>query len=142
MVTRFYNIISNLLSRLEANRPFSEPQAWTLFRTAALAEAFGWTVLIIGIIWQHTHLPGNTAAVPIAGQIHGTIFLAYFGVLIATYTSLLWSRPKLVLALIAGVPPYGTLAFELWAATVRRNQISQRHFRSITFQILASQLIT
>ena len=52
-------------------------------------------------------LPGQRIAVPIAGQIHGMIFLGYFGILIAVYSSLGWPRKKFLLAVAAGVPPYG-----------------------------------
>jgi len=112
--------IPPLLSKLESLKPFTEQEAWNLFRFAALSEAVGWTVLLLGISIDHFGLPGHRFAVPIAGQIHGTIFLLYFGVQIAVYSSLGWSRQKFLASIVAGVPPYGTLAFELWAAHSRR----------------------
>ncbi|HVS58307.1 MAG TPA: DUF3817 domain-containing protein [Candidatus Saccharimonadales bacterium] len=121
----------SLLDRLESARPFTEAEAWMLFRIAALAEAFGWTLLITGLAIQRYHLPGQKIAVPIAGQIHGTFFIAYFGMLIATYASLRWPRKKFLLAVLAGVPPYGSLLFEQWAGYARRTKQSRTHFRSI-----------
>ena len=120
----------SLLSKLEANRPFTETEAWTLYRIVALSEAVGWTLLISGIFIRHFKLPGDRIAVPIAGQIHGTIFLIYFAVLITTYTSLYWSRKKFLLAILAGIPPYGTLVFEQWEARTRRRRNRQVFFRS------------
>ncbi len=129
-----------LLDRLEAIRPFSEAEAWGLYRIAALNEAVGWTLLIIGVAIRHFKWPGHAYAVPIAGQIHGTIFLIYFGVLLATYTSLRWSRGKFVFAALAGVPPYGSLLFEQWAAYQRRTKLSRRHTRTIVLAILNQRL--
>ena len=112
--------LSSIWDRLEATQPFTEDQAWTLFRIAAFSEAIGWTLLISGILINHYKLPGHNIAIPIAGQIHGTIFLVYFGVMVAIYTSLGWSRKKFVLAVLAGVPPYGSLIIEQWTAHHRR----------------------
>ncbi|MBC7546613.1 DUF3817 domain-containing protein [Candidatus Saccharibacteria bacterium] len=118
----------SLLQRLESLKPFTEREAWNLYRAAALAEAFGWTVLIIGIVWRGTNLPGHKIAVPIAGNIHGSIFLIYFAVLIATYSSLGWSRLKLIIAAMVGVPPYGTLVFEQIIVRIRSRTIGNAHY--------------
>lgn len=128
----------SLLNKLEATRPFTEDQAWGLFRVAALSEAIGWTLLITGLLIRHYGWPGRTIAVPIAGQLHGMIFLAYFGIALTVYSSLGWSRRKFLLALVAGVPPYGSLVFEQWAAYARRNKFSRRHFHSIALVILSN----
>lgn len=128
-----------LLRKLESIRPFSEDEAWTLFRLAALSEAAGWTILIVGILIDHFKLPGHAYAVPIAGQIHGTIFLIYFGVLLTTYSSLRWSRKKFLLAILSGIPPYGTLAFEQFASLQRRNTFSRRHFISVVLTKLRAK---
>lgn len=118
------------LSKLEASRPFTETEAWTLYRIVALSEAFGWTLLIAGILIRHFRLPGYSIAVPIAGQIHGTIFLIYFGVSITIYSSLSWSRKKFLMAIIAGIPPYGSLVFEQWEVRRRSAKNRQVFFRS------------
>lgn len=123
-------MVLSLLRKLEATKPFTEQEAWSLFRLAALSEAFGWTLLISGILVEHFKLPLHRYAVPIAGQIHGLIFLAYFGILLATYTSLGWPRLKFVFAAAAGVPPYGTLVFELWAAHQRRKLVGGKRKQS------------
>jgi len=111
------------VEKFEATKPFTEPQAWALFKFAAFGEAFGWAVLITGITIQQLHLPGQNIAVPIAGTVHGTFFLLYYGAAMATYTSLNWSRLKFLTALVAGVPPLGSLIFEIWAAKVREREL-------------------
>lgn len=121
----------SILSKIESIKPFSEPEAWALFRICALAEALGWTLLICGIAINHFRLPGQHLAIPIAGQLHGTIFLTYFAILAAVYSSTGWSRKKFLLAIAAGIPPYGTLVFERWASFVRSQSISRRYVCSI-----------
>jgi len=107
--------------RFEAARPFTENEAWLLFRIAAIGEACGWTLLIAGILIKHYLTPGNDTAVLIAGQIHGMIFFAYLVAALGLYPSLGWRRWRAVAALLLSVPPYGTLVFEQWAAHKRHN---------------------
>ncbi len=127
------------VTNLENSRPFEENEAWWLYRAVALGEAIGWTLLITGIAIRHYKLPGHAYAVPIAGQLHGMLFLAYFGILLAVSTSLRWSRRQLLVALMAGVPPYGSILFEQWAARKRKTDQSRLHFYSIAQVILTSQ---
>lgn len=119
------------LEKLEGLKPFTENEAWFLYKVVAISEAVGWTILITGILIKKYEWPGHNIAVPIAGQIHGMIFLAYFGILLAVYTSIGWSRGKFLLAVLAGVPPYGSLIFEQWASYTRSNKNCRLHFRSI-----------
>jgi len=115
--------VINLIERFESYRTFTTNEAWGIFKVTALAEAVGWTMLITGLAINHFNLPGSTIAVPIAGQIHGTIFIVYFMALIFIYPSLRWSKSKTTLAFAAGVIPYGTLIFELVANKQRKDQI-------------------
>ena len=130
-------LADRLLSGIESIRPFPEEDAWKLYRLVAFGEAIGWTLLIIGIWVRSRHGLGSGVAVPITGQIHGTLFLLYFGILLVTYTSLRWSRLTFLVALLSGVPPYGSLIFEQWRAHTRRNRRSREHFRSIILARLA-----
>jgi integral membrane protein len=118
-------------SNFEAHKPFTEKQAWDLFRLAAFGEVLGWTLLISGIIIEKLNLPGSHIAVPIAGSIHGLLFMFYVGICIATYSSLGWSRRKFLIALIASTPPFGTLLYEIWAAQVREKTLRQSYRRII-----------
>lgn len=130
----------NVLKRYEAMRPFTEAEAWMLFRLAAFAEACGWTLLIAGILIERYITPGNNTAVFIAGNIHGTIFLAYFAAPLVLYPSLGWSRWQAMTALAAGVPPYGSLLFEQWVAHKRRAHgfKNYRHFLVYSVLVTAS----
>lgn len=109
-----------LLDRIEAVRPFTENEAWGLFRLAAFGEAIGWSLLISGILAARYKLPGHAYILPMAGQVHGLLFLFYFGILLAVYSSLRWPRGRSVVAALAGVVPFGTLVFEQWVVHADR----------------------
>lgn len=107
-----------VLRKFESTKAFTDAEAWALFRTAALGEAIGWTLLVMGIALEH--LTGSHTYVAVAGRIHGMLFVAYMVAVLAFYPSLAWSRWKALVALALSVPPYGSLAFERWAAWRRR----------------------
>lgn len=127
---RYHFYMIKWLRAFENARPFTENEAWLLFRIAAYGEAVGWTLLIAGILIKHYLTPGNDTAVLIAGNIHGMIFFAYLVAALGLYPSLGWSRLRALISLAASVPPYGTLLVELWAAQTRKNAgfKNYRHF--------------
>ena len=104
--------MASVIGKFETHKPFTPAEAWTIFKLFAFAEAIGWTILIAALLIDHYKLPGKNLAIPIAGQIHGTIFLAYFAVVFFVYPSLGWKRTITLFAFLAGVIPYGTLIFE------------------------------
>lgn len=120
----------------DSYRFFTENEAWGIFRVVAFSEALGWSILISGVLINRFKLPGSSIVIPIAGRIHGTFFLIYFAVLLAIFGSIKWSKRKFLLAIIAGIPPFGSLFFEQWAAWNRKNQISKDYLSNITLIIL------
>jgi integral membrane protein len=122
--------------QFESSRPFTEDEAWLLFRLVAIGEAVGWTLLITGILWKHFLTPGNNLPVLLAGQVHGLIFLAYLVAAAGLYPSLRWGRGQAALAVLASVPPYGSLLFEQWAAHRRRRSQLAGYGRFLLFTAL------
>jgi integral membrane protein len=112
----------SLVYKFEHNTLFNEEEGWVLFSVAAIAEAVGWTLLITGIGLSRYVFPHSQVPVKIAGQIHGTLFGLYALAAIGLYPTLRWSRLKALAALAASVLPYGSLAFELWAGRLRKNE--------------------
>jgi len=108
-----------MFRKFETNRVFTEPEAWALFRLAAIGEACGWTLLLTGLACGRYVLPGNDIPVQLAGHIHGILFLLYAVASVGLYPSLRWSRRRAFVALLASVPPYGSLVFERWARFMR-----------------------
>lgn len=125
-----------VLRRFERNRVFTEADSWMLFRLAAIGEACGWTLLIAGIACERYILPGNDIAVLIAGKVHGMLFLLYALAAVGLYPTLRWSRRRAFIALLASVPPYGSLLFEQWAHHMRRSS----QFRTYQYCLVLAAL--
>ncbi len=104
-------------------RPFTEPEAWAIFRVAAIAEAVGWALLIGGILLRDHVLAGNGIPVTVAGRIHGMLFAAYVIAVLALAPSLRWSWFRTLFAGACSMPPFGSLAYEIWSA--RRRKITK-----------------
>lgn len=130
-------MILTFIRKFEHNQLFTEDESWMLFRISAYAEAFGWTLLITGIAIERYLIPGNTIPVQIAGQIHGTLFLGYAVASLGLYPTLRWSRKRACVALLASVPPYGSLLFELWAHSSRQHSQFQAYTSCIAYAVLS-----
>jgi integral membrane protein len=129
-------MVRSLIKRFETNRIFNEEEAWALFRLAAIAEAGGWTLLILGIGFEQYIMPGNHISVLLAGRIHGLLFSLYALSAVGLYPALGWPRKKAFVALLASVPPYGSLAFEQWAKYMRQTS----HFKTYRRTVLLTYL--
>jgi integral membrane protein len=126
------------LDKFERYRPFSDKEAWTIFRVAAYGEAFGWSLLISGILIKRFLTPKSNLPVLIAGRMHGVFFSFYILAALGLYTSLRWSRKKVIIASLASVPPYGSLFFEQWAAYKRRSQ-ALKDYRQLSVYLIVNK---
>ncbi|HET8991889.1 MAG TPA: DUF3817 domain-containing protein [Candidatus Saccharimonadales bacterium] len=106
-------------------RPFTDHEAWLIFKLAAYLEAIGWTLLIGGILVSKYLTPHSTIAVQIAGHMHGTLFILYIAAVAVASPSLHWKPVRIILAGLMSVPPYGTLFFEFWQSHLRQRQQRQ-----------------
>jgi integral membrane protein len=109
-----------LLRELDAI--FTDREAWFLFRWSAFLETFGWTLLLIGILFQVNKWPGDLWLLPVGGSLHGLFVIAYMFIAFFVHRSFTqkWSIRKMLLAEAISVIPYGALAFELYEAKRRR----------------------
>ncbi|GAB2748493.1 DUF3817 domain-containing protein [Amycolatopsis magusensis] len=89
------------------------------FRLLALAEAVSWAGLLIGMLFKYV-VVGNEIGVKIFGPIHGLVFVAYVIAALLARGPLRWDGRTTVLALIASIPPFGTVLFERWATRTGR----------------------
>lgn len=89
------------------------------FRFVAVAEALSWLGLLVGMGFKYAG-PHNEVGVQIFGPIHGAVFVLFVAVAIGTAVRLRWGRWTTVLALLASIPPFGTLIFEQWAVRTGR----------------------
>lgn len=91
------------------------------FRVAAIAEAVSWTGLLVGMVFKYL-VVGDDIGVVIFGPIHGGLFLVYLAVTMLVRRRLRWSTATTIVALVASVPPLGTLVLERWASRTGRLQ--------------------
>lgn len=84
------------------------------FRVSAVAEAISWTGLLIGMMFKYV-LSDNEIGVQVFGPIHGAIFLVYLAMTIVVGVACRWRWTTIGLGLAAGIPPFATYVFEVWA---------------------------
>lgn len=85
----------------------------TLFRTFAVAEAISWTLLIAALIVRAVTDDGSFF-VPVAGGIHGFVFLCYGATSILVAKNNRWRPWPTAVALVSAVIPYATIPVEVW----------------------------
>ncbi|TLM72010.1 DUF3817 domain-containing protein [Pseudarthrobacter sp. NamB4] len=91
------------------------------FRILAVAEAFSWAALLIGMYFKW--VAGTTEiGVQVAGPIHGALFVGYGVAALALWRLQRWPFLVAVLAGISAVFPFATILFERWAD--KRNYLS------------------
>lgn len=89
----------------------SNPTPRLLFRIFATAEMVTWALLITALILRGT---GVTNIVPIAGGIHGFVFLSYCVVTVFTWVNQQWKPALGLLGLFLAVIPFATVPFEFY----------------------------
>lgn len=90
------------------------------FRFVALLEAFTWLGLLIGVVLKRLPEGSTEIGVKIFGPIHGGVFVLYVLIALWTAKKLSWNPVTTVCALVASIPPFGTLVFEVWAVRTGR----------------------
>lgn len=88
----------------------------TRFRAVAVAEAITWAGLLVGMVFKYLVVM-NEVGVKVFGPIHGAVFVLYVVVSLLTARSLRWSPGVTAWALVASIPPFGSIVFERWART-------------------------
>lgn len=88
----------------------------TVFRTIAIAEACSWGLLLVAMFfkWVLDAEPLGLAegGVPVAGPIHGGIFVLYVLACLVAWRVFGWTFSTLAVALVASIPPFATVWFE------------------------------
>ncbi|MFD6894504.1 DUF3817 domain-containing protein [Rhodococcus sp. NPDC060086] len=84
------------------------------FRMVAMLEAVTWLGLLIGMYFKWV-VQSTEAGVRVFGPLHGAVFVVFVVLAIAMYVRLGWRTRTLLLALVSSLPPFATIAFEVWA---------------------------
>jgi integral membrane protein len=86
----------------------------TLYRRVAVAEAVTWALLLAGMVLKYgTHT--TDLAVRVFGMAHGVVFIAYCLSTVLVAVDQRWPRGRLLLGLVASIPPFATVLFERYA---------------------------
>ena len=88
----------------------------TVFRTIAIAEALSWALLLVAMfckwILESEPFGLHEGGVPVAGPIHGGIFMLYVVTSLVSAYVFKWNRKTTLLALASSIPPFFTVVFE------------------------------
>ena len=90
------------------------------FRLVAVAEAVSWAGLLVGMFLKYVVRAGAEGGVPVFGSIHGAVFTIYVVLSLLSVRPLRWDGRTTLLALVASVPPFGSIVFERWARRTGR----------------------
>src|SRR5689334_13902519 len=78
-------------------------KAALVFRVAAVAEAFSWAGLLIGMYLKYVLHSAHEGGVPVLGMVHGIVFVVYVLTSLLVFKPLAWKPKTLALALLASV---------------------------------------
>ena len=94
-------------------------QPYRIFRITAIAEAFSWTGLLVGMFLKYV-TETTEAGVWLFGRLHGGLFIAYIAATLWVAFAERWSLWRTGFGLLASIPPLTTLVFDWWVARRRR----------------------
>ncbi|WP_127506539.1 DUF3817 domain-containing protein [Actinoplanes solisilvae] len=90
-------------------------QPYRIFRITAVAEAFSWAGLLVGMYLKRV-AEVTDLGVSIFGPIHGALFVTYVVSVLWLGFKERWSVLRVLVGLSAAIPPFTTLIFERWVA--------------------------
>lgn len=81
-----------------------------LFTSLAFAEAVTWTLLIAALVAKYGF--DNESFTPVAGGLHGFVFLSYAAVTLFVWANQKWPARTGILGVLLAVVPWATIPFE------------------------------
>ena len=93
-------------------------QPYRIFRITAVAEAFSWAGLLVGMYLKRV-AEVTDLGVWLFGRIHGLLFVVYLVAVLWVARSERWSVWRTLFGLAASIPPFTSLIFERWVAKRR-----------------------
>jgi integral membrane protein len=92
----------------------STPAMIRIFRVLAVAEAFSWAALLVGMFLKWVTRT-TELGVEIVGPIHGALFIGYGISALALWGLQRWPFRVALFAGLSAVFPFATVWFERWA---------------------------
>ncbi|NAZ81327.1 DUF3817 domain-containing protein [Kineococcus sp. R8] len=90
------------------------------FRAVAVVEAVSWTALLVAMVLKYVVEAPHEGGVPVVGAVHGAAFSIYVLSALVAARRFRWSLGTTFLALVASVPPLGSIVFERWVTRTGR----------------------
>jgi integral membrane protein len=91
----------------------------TVFRSVAIAEAITWLLLLSAMfakyVTESEPFGIREGGVPVAGMLHGIVFVLFVVTSCAAWRRFGWSTKVLLLAFVSAVVPLATYVFEVRA---------------------------
>lgn len=81
-----------------------------LYGALALGEMITWALLLFGMALKYTDM--TPAVVPVAGMLHGIVFVSYCVVTVFVWVDGRWSAGRGALGLLSAIIPFCTYPFE------------------------------
>lgn len=94
--------------------PASRTSPLRVFRVVAVAEAVTWALLLVGMFLKYV-TETTDVAVSVFGMLHGVVFIAYGLTALVVSIDQRWSAGRTALALLAAIPPFFTVLFDVLA---------------------------
>jgi integral membrane protein len=85
-----------------------------LFRRVAVAEAFTWALLLVGMVLKYV-TETTEVGVRVGGMLHGVVFVAFCVTTVVVAIDQRWSWRRTLLGLVSAVPPFATLPVDRYA---------------------------
>jgi integral membrane protein len=85
-----------------------------MFQIAAIAEAFTWAGLLVGMVFKYL-VVHNDWGVRVFGTVHGFVMILYIMACGIVRPDMRWTGRQTLIAIGASVPPLLTFPFERWA---------------------------
>jgi integral membrane protein len=89
------------------------------FLVVAVAEGCSWAGLLVGMYFKYLTDAGDLG-VAVFGPVHGALFVTYVLLTLLVARAHRWSAGTTLVGLACSVPPFATVAFEVWAARTGR----------------------
>lgn len=83
-----------------------------LFRIVAVTEACTWALLLLGMVAKYG-TETTELGVRVGGMAHGVAFVAYVLTTLVVATDATWTPRRTITGLLAAVPPFVTIWFDL-----------------------------
>lgn len=90
---------------------FTDKEAWGIYRFAAYVEAGIWGFFIATAIYFSLSLPLGYEVFKYGRSLFGTAYGVYVILVLVSARSMEWRAGKVLAALFAGIPPFGSLVF-------------------------------